>query len=34
MQIIGNFFDEPRVIQAAHAFEQAFGWANRLPSLW
>ncbi len=33
LQIIGNFFDEPRVIMAAHAFEQAFGWSNRLPTL-
>ncbi len=31
LQIIGNFFDEGHVIQAAHAFEQATGWANRLP---
>jgi aspartyl-tRNA(Asn)/glutamyl-tRNA(Gln) amidotransferase subunit A len=33
LQIIGNFFDEPRIITAAHAFERAFGWANRLPDL-
>jgi aspartyl-tRNA(Asn)/glutamyl-tRNA(Gln) amidotransferase subunit A len=33
LQIIGNFFDEPRVITAAHAFERAFGWSNRLPTL-
>ena len=33
LQIIGNFFDEAKVIMAAHAFEQAFGWSNRLPPL-
>ncbi len=33
LQIIGNFLDEPRIIQAAHAFEQALGWSNRLPTL-
>jgi aspartyl-tRNA(Asn)/glutamyl-tRNA(Gln) amidotransferase subunit A len=33
LQVIGNFFDEPRVIMAAHAFERAFGWANRLPEI-
>jgi aspartyl-tRNA(Asn)/glutamyl-tRNA(Gln) amidotransferase subunit A len=33
LQIIGNFFDEPRVIMAAHAYERASGWANRLPEL-
>ena len=33
MQIIGNFFDEGRMISAAHAFERAFGNANRLPEL-
>jgi aspartyl-tRNA(Asn)/glutamyl-tRNA(Gln) amidotransferase subunit A len=33
LQIIGNFFDEPRIIAAAHAFERAFGFANRLPEL-
>jgi aspartyl-tRNA(Asn)/glutamyl-tRNA(Gln) amidotransferase subunit A len=33
LQIIGNFFDEPRVIMAAHAFERAFAWSNRLPTL-
>ena len=33
MQIIGNFFDEGRIISLAHAFEGAFGWANRLPEL-
>ncbi len=33
LQIIGNFWDEGRIIQVAHAFEQAAGWANRLPEL-
>ncbi len=33
LQIIGNFFDEGRIVSAAHAFERAFGWANRLPAL-
>ncbi len=33
LQVIGNFFDEARVIQVAHAFEQAYGWSNRLPDL-
>ncbi len=33
LQIIGNFFDEPRVIQAAHAFERATGLANQLAPL-
>jgi aspartyl-tRNA(Asn)/glutamyl-tRNA(Gln) amidotransferase subunit A len=33
LQIIGNFFDEGRIVTAAHAFEQALGWSNRLPNL-
>ncbi len=33
LQIIGNFFDEPRIVMVAHAFERALGWANRLPEL-
>ncbi len=33
LQIIGNFWDEGRIIQVGHAFEQAAGWANRLPVL-
>jgi aspartyl-tRNA(Asn)/glutamyl-tRNA(Gln) amidotransferase subunit A len=32
LQIIGNFFDEPRIVQAAHAFERALGWSNRMAS--
>jgi aspartyl-tRNA(Asn)/glutamyl-tRNA(Gln) amidotransferase subunit A len=30
MQIIGNFFDEGRILQVAHAFEQASGYRNLL----
>src|SRR6185437_13731297 len=30
LQIIGNFFDEGRIVQVAHAFEQACGFANRV----
>jgi hypothetical protein len=30
---MGNFFDGPRVIQAAHAFERAAGLANQLAPL-
>jgi aspartyl-tRNA(Asn)/glutamyl-tRNA(Gln) amidotransferase subunit A len=33
LQIIGNFFDEGRVIRVGHAFERACGFANRLPAL-
>jgi aspartyl-tRNA(Asn)/glutamyl-tRNA(Gln) amidotransferase subunit A len=33
LQIIGNFFDEGRILQAAHAFEQACGGGNALPEL-
>ncbi len=33
LQIIGNFFDEGRVISAGHAFERATGFANRLPEI-
>lgn len=33
LQIVGNFFDEGRIVMAAHAFERATGWANRLPAL-
>lgn len=28
MQIIGNFFDEGRILQVAHAYEQASGYRN------
>ncbi|MCL6644169.1 MAG: Asp-tRNA(Asn)/Glu-tRNA(Gln) amidotransferase subunit GatA [Dehalococcoidia bacterium] len=30
MQIIGNFFDEGRILQVAHAYEQASGYRNLL----
>ena len=33
LQIIGNFWDEGRILSVAHAFERATGWANRLPEL-
>ncbi len=33
LQIIGNFFDEPRIVQVAHAFERACGFANRVAEL-
>jgi aspartyl-tRNA(Asn)/glutamyl-tRNA(Gln) amidotransferase subunit A len=31
LQIIGNFWDEGRILGVAHAFEGAAGWRNRLP---
>ncbi|MFN0148601.1 MAG: Asp-tRNA(Asn)/Glu-tRNA(Gln) amidotransferase subunit GatA [Dehalococcoidia bacterium] len=33
LQIIGNFWDEGRILGVAHAFETATGWRNRLPEL-
>ncbi len=33
LQVIGNFFDEGRILQVAHAFEQRLGAANTLPSI-
>jgi aspartyl-tRNA(Asn)/glutamyl-tRNA(Gln) amidotransferase subunit A len=33
LQVIGNFFHEGRILQTAHAFEQALGTANVLPDL-
>jgi aspartyl-tRNA(Asn)/glutamyl-tRNA(Gln) amidotransferase subunit A len=33
LQLIGNFFDEGRLLMVAHAFERSFGWANRLPEI-
>lgn len=33
LQIIGNFWQEGKILQVAHAFEQANGWANRLPEI-
>lgn len=31
LQIIGNYFDEARMLQVAHAFQQATDWHARLP---
>ncbi len=33
LQLIGDLFGEPKLIQAAHAFEREAGFANRLPEL-
>lgn len=33
MQFVGKPFDEPAVLRAAHAYEQATGWHKRRPSL-
>ena len=33
LQIIGNFWDEGRILGVAHAFETATGWRNRLPEM-
>ena len=33
LQIIGNFWNEGRILSVAHAFEGAIGWRNRLPEL-
>ncbi|HEX6769925.1 MAG TPA: amidase [Candidatus Binatia bacterium] len=33
MQIVGAPFDEPRVFQVGHAYEQAAGWFRRRPNL-
>jgi aspartyl-tRNA(Asn)/glutamyl-tRNA(Gln) amidotransferase subunit A len=33
LQIIGNFWDEGRILGVAHAFEGATGWRNRLPEV-
>jgi len=30
LQIIGNFFDEGRILQVAHAYEAASGFRNLL----
>ncbi|MFJ5380815.1 Asp-tRNA(Asn)/Glu-tRNA(Gln) amidotransferase subunit GatA [Cupriavidus sp. CER94] len=32
LQIIGNYFDEARLLQAAHAFQQATDWHLRRPA--
>ncbi|GAB4328941.1 MAG: Asp-tRNA(Asn)/Glu-tRNA(Gln) amidotransferase subunit GatA [Dehalococcoidia bacterium] len=33
LQVIGNFFDEGRILQFAHALERRLGLANTLPTL-
>ena len=33
LQVIGNFWDEGRLLSVAHAFERACGWANHLAPL-
>ena len=33
VQLIGDFFQEGKVLQAAHALERGMPWANRLPQL-
>jgi aspartyl-tRNA(Asn)/glutamyl-tRNA(Gln) amidotransferase subunit A len=32
LQIIGNYFDEARLLQVAHAFQQATDWHLRRPA--
>src|SRR5207248_384325 len=32
LQLIGNYFDEPTLLQAAHAFQQATDWHARKPA--
>jgi aspartyl-tRNA(Asn)/glutamyl-tRNA(Gln) amidotransferase subunit A len=31
LQLIGNYFDEARLLHAAHAFQQASDWHERVP---
>ena len=31
LQIVGNYFDESRMLMAAHAFQQATDWHKRTP---
>jgi len=33
LQLIGNYFDEGRLLHAAHAFQQATDWHRRAPAL-
>jgi aspartyl-tRNA(Asn)/glutamyl-tRNA(Gln) amidotransferase subunit A len=33
LQLIGDFWDEGRILQVAHAFERESGWANRVAEL-
>ncbi|MGN5476841.1 amidase family protein [Cupriavidus basilensis] len=32
LQLIGNYFDEARLLRAAHAFQQATEWHLRRPA--
>jgi aspartyl-tRNA(Asn)/glutamyl-tRNA(Gln) amidotransferase subunit A len=32
LQIIGNYFEEARMLQIAHAFQQTTDWHNRQPA--
>ncbi|MNQ96032.1 Glutamyl-tRNA(Gln) amidotransferase subunit A [compost metagenome] len=32
LQLIGNYFDEARLLQVAHAFQQATDWHLRRPA--
>jgi aspartyl-tRNA(Asn)/glutamyl-tRNA(Gln) amidotransferase subunit A len=31
LQIVGNYFDEARMLSAAHAFQQATDWHTKTP---
>jgi aspartyl-tRNA(Asn)/glutamyl-tRNA(Gln) amidotransferase subunit A len=31
LQIVGNYFDEARMLSVAHAFQQATDWHTRTP---
>jgi aspartyl-tRNA(Asn)/glutamyl-tRNA(Gln) amidotransferase subunit A len=33
MQLLGKAFDEARILQVAHAYEQSTGWHKMRPSL-
>ena len=32
LQLIGNYFDEGRLLHAAHAFQQATDWHRQVPT--
>ena len=32
LQIVGNYFEESRMLAAAHAFQQASDWHTRMPA--
>ena len=32
LQLIGNYFEEGRLLHAAHAFQQATDWHRRVPA--